>query len=87
MRVIWSSRAPLEPAVAPGPMTLSPLSPPLWATAWDPLLSLGTFVGPRTLGGPGTPGAYKPLRAQESLGAKGCLVYQGLVGRREHKEH
>jgi hypothetical protein len=29
MHMIWSSRAPLEPARAPGPVTLSP---PLWAT-------------------------------------------------------
>jgi hypothetical protein len=29
MRVIWSSRAALEPARAPGPITLSPVSPPL----------------------------------------------------------
>jgi hypothetical protein len=62
--------------------------------AWTPLraqgpppLSLWTFVGPRTLEGPGMTGAHKPFRAQQSLGAKGLLVYQGLVGTREHKEH
>jgi hypothetical protein len=33
------------------------------------------------------PGAREPLRPQESLGAKGLLSYQGLVGTREHKEH
>ena len=32
MHMIWSSRAPLEPAGAPGPITLLPLLPPLWAT-------------------------------------------------------
>jgi hypothetical protein len=33
MCMIWSSRAPLEPARAPGPMTLSPVSPPLQGPA------------------------------------------------------
>jgi hypothetical protein len=55
--------------------------------AQGPPLGLGNFVGPRILGGPGTPGACKPLRAQESLGAKGLFGYQGLVGTREHNKH
>jgi hypothetical protein len=38
-------------------------------------LGLETFVGPRILGGPEMRGTREPLRAQESLGAKGLLGY------------
>jgi hypothetical protein len=34
MSVIWYSRAPLEPARAPSPVTLSPVSPPLQGPAY-----------------------------------------------------
>jgi len=43
MRVFWSSRAPLEPARAPGPITLLPLLPPLWATD---LATMKGYSGP-----------------------------------------
>jgi hypothetical protein len=39
MRVIWSSQAPLEHARAPGPVTLSPVSPPLQGPACTRLIT------------------------------------------------